>query len=204
MKRAVSISIGSSERDHKAEIELLGERVQIERIGTDGDMEKATRLYNQLDGQVDAFGVGGADLELCVADRKYPFPQIYRMIAGVKKTPVVDGGSLQNTLECEVLQFVEREIGECISPRTCLIPSAASRYRMAQSVVEAGYDIVFGGHDVQSGTADPASHFEGRQACCVGTYAHRHPRTPSAGFIPPEKSSPRLCQNGAGTIVGPP
>jgi hypothetical protein len=144
LKRAVSISIGSSERDHKAEIELLGERVQIERIGTDGDMEKATQLYNQLDGHVDAFGVGGADLDLCVADRTYPFPQIYRMIAGVKKTPVVDGGGLQNTLECEVMQFVEREIGGFISPRTCLIPSAASRYGMAQSVVRAGYDIVFG------------------------------------------------------------
>jgi len=144
LKRAVSISIGSSERDHKAEIELLGERVQIERIGTDGDMDRATRLYSQLDGQVDAFGVGGADLDLCVANKRYPFPQIYRMIAGVKKTPVVDGGGLQNTVEREVMQFVEREIGGSISPKTCLIPSAASRYGMAQSAVEAGYDVVLG------------------------------------------------------------
>ena len=35
MKRAVSISIGSSKRDKKVEVELLGEKVQIERIGTD-------------------------------------------------------------------------------------------------------------------------------------------------------------------------
>ena len=41
MKRAVSISIGSSKRDKSVDVELLGEEVRIERIGTDGDMEKA-------------------------------------------------------------------------------------------------------------------------------------------------------------------
>ena len=60
MKRAVSISIGSSSRDKKVEINLLGETVSLERIGTDGDMEKAAQLYGELDGKVDAFGVGGA------------------------------------------------------------------------------------------------------------------------------------------------
>ena len=69
MKRAVSISIGSSKRDKTVQIELLGETVQLERIGTDGDIEKAARLYQELDGKVDAFGVGGTDLGLRVAGR---------------------------------------------------------------------------------------------------------------------------------------
>ena len=33
MKRVVSVSIGSSKRDHRVEVDLLGERFQIERIG---------------------------------------------------------------------------------------------------------------------------------------------------------------------------
>ena len=144
MKRALSISIGSSERDHRVQIELLGECIQIERIGTDGDIAKATQLYNQFDGQVDAFGVGGADLDLRVAGIKYPFPQIHRMVSGVKKTPVVDGAGLKHTLEREVMQFAERELGEHVSPKTCLVTSAADRYGMAQSAVEAGYETVFG------------------------------------------------------------
>ena len=45
MKRAVSISIGSSTRDKAVEIELLGETVRLERIGTDGDMEKKLPVY---------------------------------------------------------------------------------------------------------------------------------------------------------------
>ncbi len=144
MKRVVSISIGSSERDHKVEVDLLGERFQIERIGTDGDIARATQLYNQLDGQVDAFGIGGADLSLRVADRVYSFAQIGRMVSGVQETPVVDGSGLKRTLERGVIQFTERELGQHISPKTCLLVSACDRYGMAESAVEAGYETVFG------------------------------------------------------------
>ena len=54
MKHAVSISLGSSERDQIEEITLLGERICIERRGTDGDIHKATQLFTELDGKVEA------------------------------------------------------------------------------------------------------------------------------------------------------
>jgi len=47
---------GQGGEDH-----LMEERVSVERGGTDGDIEKAAQLYWELDGKVDAFGVGGAD-----------------------------------------------------------------------------------------------------------------------------------------------
>jgi hypothetical protein len=62
MKRVVSVSLGSSKRDHKVEVNLLGQKFSIERIGTDGDMQKAMELIRSLDGQVAAFGLGGIDL----------------------------------------------------------------------------------------------------------------------------------------------
>ena len=94
MKRAVSISIGSSKRDKAVEIELLGEKVRVERIGTDGDMEKAAQLYKELDGKVDAFGVGGADLYTMVEDKRYPLYSVWPMIRYVKRTPIADGAGL--------------------------------------------------------------------------------------------------------------
>ena len=48
MKHAVSVSIGSSRRDKRVEITLLDEQIIIERIGTDGDMDKAANLYLSL------------------------------------------------------------------------------------------------------------------------------------------------------------
>jgi hypothetical protein len=64
MKRAVSVSLGSSARDKKVVISLKGEQIVAERIGTDGDAQKARRLFAELDGKVDALGVGGVDLYL--------------------------------------------------------------------------------------------------------------------------------------------
>ena len=43
MKRAVSISLGSSKRNKSVTVNLLGEEIKIERIGTDGDMEAAAQ-----------------------------------------------------------------------------------------------------------------------------------------------------------------
>ena len=97
MKRAVSISIGSSKRNKSVEIVLLGEKVLIERLGTDGDMEKAAQLYKELDGKVDAFGVGGADLGLKVEDKWYPLYSVRPMVRFVRQTPLVDGTGLKKT-----------------------------------------------------------------------------------------------------------
>ena len=143
MKRVVSVSLGSSSRDHKATMQLLGQEVTVERIGTDGDIEKAIQLYNELDGQVDALGVGGIDLTVHVENRHYPLRGALKLVAGVKQTPVVDGDGLKFTMERRVMQYVEAEIGQEIWPKRAMMCSAASRYAMALSFHEAGYDTVY-------------------------------------------------------------
>lgn len=146
MKRAVSISIGSSTRNKAVEIELLGEKVSIERIGTDGDMEKAAQLYRELDGKVDAFGVGGADLGLQVADKWYPLYSVQPMVRFVQKTPLVDGAGLKNTLENKLAFFIDEKIGEYVQSRgkKVLVVSGADRWGMSKSFLDRGYECVFG------------------------------------------------------------
>ncbi len=144
MKRAVSVSIGSSQRDKSVEVELLGEQVRIERIGTDGDMQKAAELFRQLDGQVDAFGLGGTDLGALVDGRWYPLHSIQPMVRHVKKTPLVDGAGLKNTLEGQLGEFIEDRLGSEISPKRAFITLGVDRWGMSQSFVRAGYECVFG------------------------------------------------------------
>ncbi len=146
MKRAVSISIGSSTRDKAVVVELLGEQVSIERIGTDGDMEKAAQLYKELDGKVDAFGVGGADLGLTVDKKWYPLHSVKPMVRFVKQTPIVDGAGLKNTLENKLADFIQARIGDYITQlgKKVLVTSGADRWGMAKSFLDAGYECVFG------------------------------------------------------------
>ncbi len=144
MKRAVSVSLGSTARDKRVEVELLGERIVIERIGTNGDAQRAAQLYEELDGNVDALGVGGIDLWIGTAKRRFPLTAGHKLVRGVRETPVVDGGGLKNTLERLSVQAVEAEIGAEIQPKRAMTTSALDRYGMSQGLVEAGYEVVFG------------------------------------------------------------
>jgi len=144
MKRAVSVSLGSSTRDKKVTITLLGQEITIERIGTDGDVQRAIQLFNELDGKVDAFGVGGIDLGMTVAGRYYPLYDAQKLVAGVRHTPVVDGGGLKHTLERGLAQFIEREIGDEVQPKRVLIPAGVDRYGSVLSFAAAGYELLMG------------------------------------------------------------
>ena len=146
MKRAVSISIGSSKRNKAVEVTLLGEKVSIERIGTDGDMEAAALKYKELDGKVDAFGVGGADLGALVDGKWFPLYSVQPMVRFVKKTPLVDGGGLKNTLENRAPAFLDAKIGDYINSRgrKVLVALGMDRWGLSKSFVEAGYETIFG------------------------------------------------------------
>lgn len=146
MKRAVSISIGSSKRDKAVEVTLLGEKVSIERIGTDGDMEAAALKYKELDGKVDAFGVGGADLGALVDGKWFPLYSVQPMVRFVKKTPLVDGGGLKNTLENKAPAFLDRQIPDYINSRgrKVLVTVGMDRWGLAKSFADAGYETVYG------------------------------------------------------------
>jgi hypothetical protein len=146
MKKAVSISIGSSKRNKAVEVTLLGEKVSIARIGTDGDMEAAALKYKELDGTVDAFGVGGADLGALVDGKWFPLYSVQPMVRFVKKTPLVDGGGLKNTLENRAPAFLDAKIGDYINSRgrKVLVALGMDRWGLSKSFVEAGYETIFG------------------------------------------------------------
>lgn len=155
MKRAVSISIGSSKRDKTVVMDLLGEIVSIERIGTDGSMERAAELYKELDGKVDAFGVGGTDLGLTVGNRYYPLYSIQPLVRHIKQTPFVDGAGLRYAIETQIAQFIEAKIGSHIKEKKVLITAGVDRWDMAMSFTNTGYECTFG--DLMFGLGIPVA-----------------------------------------------
>jgi len=146
MKRAVSISIGSSKRDKAVEMTLLGEKISLERSGTDGDMEAAALKYKELDGKVEAFGVGGGDLGILVDGKWYQFHSVKPMVRFIKKTPVVDGSGLRNTLEKQAAPFVMEKLGDYVNQlgKKALIMTGADRWGLTRSFLDAGFDCTFG------------------------------------------------------------
>lgn len=144
MKRAVSISLGSSQRDKRVVIELQRVAIEIERIGTDGDVQRATDLFTSLDGKVDALSVGGVDLYLRLDDREYPLRQALKLVEYVHETPVVDGRGLKHTLERRVFELAKPELGELPRFRQAFVPVAVDRLGLAQAVAELSDQVIIG------------------------------------------------------------
>lgn len=143
MKRAVSISLGSSKRDKSVTVNLNGVEILVERIGTDGDLDKARQMYLDLDGKVDAFGVGGVDLYLRLDEKEYPLHAALKLVAGVKQTPLCDGRGLKHTLERRVFELAKLQLGD-VRFKQAFIPVAADRLGLAEAVSEVSERSVFG------------------------------------------------------------
>jgi hypothetical protein len=144
MKHVVSVSLGSSKRNKSQEVEILGEEFKIERIGTDGDMAKFGQMFKDLDGKVDALGVGGADIWVVIDKKRYAFRQIVSLVAGATKTPVVDGSGLKHTLERETVKTLQRDGTVDFKTEKVLLVSAVDRFGMAQALDEIGGEVVYG------------------------------------------------------------
>ena len=154
MKRAVSISLGSSKRDKSVKINLNGQEILVERVGMDGDIARARQMYLDLDGKVDAFCVGGVDLYLRLDKREYPLHAALKLVSGVKQTPLCDGRGLKHTLERRVFQLAKSQLGD-MHFKQAFIPVAIDRLGLAEAISEVAGRTVFGDLMVALGVPIP-------------------------------------------------
>jgi len=144
MKHVVSVSLGSSRRDHSVEVEIGGENFKIERIGTDGDLEKAIDLVKSLDGKVDAMGMGGIDLYIQAGRNRYMFKDAKRIADAAIHTPIVDGSGLKNTLERKTIRYLTDTGIIDFTGKNVLLVCGVDRFGMAEALVESGANVSFG------------------------------------------------------------
>lgn len=154
MKRAVSVSLGSSKRDKSVKVDLNGQEILVERIGTDGDLAKARQMYLDLDGRIDAFGVGGVDLYLRLDDKEYPLHAALKLVSDIRQTPLCDGRGLKHTLERRVFELAKPQLGEARF-KQAFIPVAIDRLGLAEAVAEVAERTVFGDLMVALGVPIP-------------------------------------------------
>ncbi|NMB34781.1 MAG: quinate 5-dehydrogenase [Firmicutes bacterium] len=144
MKRVVSISLGSSQRNHSAEVRLMGRSFQVKRIGTDGDLGKMIRFIRENDGKVDAFGLGGMDLYIQAVDRRYTIRDALKVARAAKRTPLVDGSGLKNTLERRVVKYLKEKTDIFATQKKVLVVSAMDRFGLAHELAETGCEMRYG------------------------------------------------------------
>lgn len=143
MKKVLSVSLGSSTRDHTVETEFVGAHFWLSRQGTDGDFDRYLQMYRENDGKVDAFGVGGAEFYQQVNGRRYYWRDLKRVREAVKISKIGDGNGLKHLLAPYALQALSEQ-GIELRGKKVLQTTAVDRYGMARALVEAGCDVIFG------------------------------------------------------------
>jgi len=144
MKHVLSVSLGSSKRNHRGEIEILGEQFIIERIGTDGDIKKAIEIIKEYDGKVSAFGMGGIDLYISIGNKRYTIKDAVPIAKAARISPIVDGSGLKNTLERKVVDYLVKEKIVDFRDKKVLLVCGMDRFGMAESLEKTGCDLVLG------------------------------------------------------------
>lgn len=144
MKHVVSVSLGSSTRDHQVKMGLLGEEYLIERIGMDGDLDKMRETINRLDGKVDAIGLGGITGLFPVGGKTYTLRSARPLMKVTRQTPLVDGTGWKRVLERQVILDLDREGVIPVRGKKALLTVAFDRYSMAQAFAELDCDLSCG------------------------------------------------------------
>ncbi len=144
MKRVVSISLGASKRDSTSQLQLLGETYEVSRIGTDGDMLRFAELMRELDGKVDAIGLGGIDRYLWAQNRRYTIRDADRLAKIAKITPVVDGSGVKNTIERKTIEYLHQNQIVDFENSKVLVVCAVDRFGMAQTIAKYAKEVIYG------------------------------------------------------------
>ena len=143
MKTVVSVSLGSARGDFDIETTLGGLRFRFRRMGTGGDLQRARSLVERLDGNVDAIGLGGANLAYWVGARRYPCREGRFVACAAHKTPVVDGTGFKDTYERNVPAYLERN-GIPVAGTSVLLVSALDRWGLGEALEAAGARVMVG------------------------------------------------------------
>lgn len=144
MKRILSVSLGSESRDSSIIQRFIGQDVLIERKGTNGNKDKLCELIREYDGKVDAFGLGGTDLYIYSAKRRYTFRESEIIAKNAKQTPLVDGSGIKNTLERQLPTILKSTYNIDLRGKKILVVSAIDRFGLAEAIAAINCDVTYG------------------------------------------------------------
>ncbi len=144
MKHVLSVSLGASERNSKAIVEFMGENILMERIGTDGDIQKLCELIKKYDGKVAAFGLGGTDLYIYAGAHRYTITESSKIASCAKLSPIVDGSGIKATLERKLPDFLKKKHGIDLQGKKVLMVCAVDRFGLAEALDDFSSDVTYG------------------------------------------------------------
>ncbi len=153
MKHVVTVSLGSSAKDHEFETEFLGHPMRVTRLGADGDETRAWELLRRQQAQADAIGVGMVRDHYEVGARRYVHKDTERLMNVVTRCPATTGARLRRMLQVRALRYVQRKLVNYFNNNHVLFLSGMRNYEMALAMQDYTKNLTFA--DAVFGTGTP-------------------------------------------------
>jgi predicted amino acid dehydrogenase len=133
MKRIISISLGTSERDYEITTKFLGKDFFIKRMGTDGDANEMVELLYDWEQQADAIGLTGIKFpsELGFKQKTEKRDVRIKELSSELKIPVTTGEAFRNVAQEWVARYVQETHKNFFTNARVLVLSGMTDYNVA-------------------------------------------------------------------------
>jgi predicted amino acid dehydrogenase len=132
------------------QVELLGEIIDIQHYGCDGDLAKMAARIAKLDGAVDAIALQGISCRLKLGDETTTHTAGEHLFSIARKTPVVDGYGVRSAMERWAVRLAhEAQPGIWARKRVLMVPGL-NHHGLAQALAQHTRELRY---------ADPVVYF---------------------------------------------
>ncbi|WP_206202968.1 saccharopine dehydrogenase NADP-binding domain-containing protein [Thioalkalivibrio sp. XN8] len=153
MKKVVTVTLGSSQRDFTFETDFLGHRFQVTRLGADDDVNRAWELMRRAQSKADAIGLGEVADHYHVGQDTVTNRETRRLTKVVTRVPVTTGAKLRRLLQVHAVRWVQNHIGSYFNNNIVLFLSGMRNYDMALAMSDYTPNLRFA--DVLAQTGAP-------------------------------------------------
>lgn len=145
MKRIISISLGTSQRDYQIKAKFLGQNFFIRRIGTDGDTREIVELLYDWETGADAIGLSGVKFPSKIGLKKTAETRDMRIkeLSADLKIPVTTGEAIRNVAQGWVARYVQETQKDYFTNARVLVLSGMTDYSIAAVISEYTDNIQF-------------------------------------------------------------
>ena len=171
MKKIVSVSLGPSKGDYEFTTRFLDEEFQVERIGTDGDADKAWEILQKQQSRCDIIGIGMVMDHYAVGGYRFEHPETRRLTKVVTRVPVTTGERVRPILQCAALRYTQKKLGNYFNNNKVLFLSGMDNYEMAMAMSEYTHNIKFADPVIQTGVPKMLSSVSALELYAMGKHS---------------------------------
>ena len=143
MKSVVGISLGAAAQDFAFTATFLGEKLHVQRLGTDGSTARAVALVRQWDSKADAIGLGVLKDRYRAGSHRFVEKDSAKLKAVAKQALTTIGGRLGDILQEWSVRHAQIQLGNYFNNARVLFFSGITNFKLAASLLEYTQNLQF-------------------------------------------------------------